>query len=297
MFILYLYLMEKIIGIYKITNPNGKIYIGKTKDFENRKLTYKHKKCKGQCKLYNSIMKYGWNSHEMILIENCLISELNHKERYWQDYYDVLNKKKGLNLVLQECHEKKRMLTTVSINNIKLKLNKHARSKKDPIYQYDLNGTLVKKWKNLSDIKDNSIYHYSYVSACYSERYLKAYDFLWTKKETFFTEDILKIVKVTKSDKFKGNTFNLGRVLTQEHKDKISKKTKGFKHSREVKDLISKSKFKHICQYSKDGDFIKSWDSAKNAGKLLNITPQNISSCCKGRLKTAGGFKWEYEIK
>jgi hypothetical protein len=90
-----------MIGIYKITSPSGKIYIGQSKDVENRWDQYKKpNNYKGQVKLYRSIIKYGIINHNFEIIENCLEEKLNERERYWQDYYDVLNKNIGLNCVL-----------------------------------------------------------------------------------------------------------------------------------------------------------------------------------------------------
>ena len=50
--------------IYKIQSPNGKVYIGRTSDFERRMVEHKH--CaltkKSSNTLYKAIRKYGWNS-------------------------------------------------------------------------------------------------------------------------------------------------------------------------------------------------------------------------------------------
>jgi group I intron endonuclease len=85
-----------MIGIYKITSPSNKVYIGQTTNYDKRYSAYKNYKCKSQPKLYNSLEKYGFSSHSIELIKECLIEELNYYERYYQEYYDsVLN---GLNL-------------------------------------------------------------------------------------------------------------------------------------------------------------------------------------------------------
>ena len=286
----------KKIGIYKITNPLNKVYIGQTKDFQSRLIHYKRKNCKRQQKLYNSIKKYGWNLHKMSLLEECLEENLNCRERFWQDHYDVLNREKGLNLILQQCDDNVKVLSEASKKATIESLKRYAKEKEDYIYQYDLNGTFLKKWLNLTDIKENSIFIPSYIAECYLNKRLKAYEFLWTKKETLFTEEFLTKAKVTKSDKLKGHKFNLGRVLTQEHKNKIGIKSKGFKHSLESIELISISKFKPIIQYDKNMNFIKNWNSAKNAAEVLKINPQNISNCCKNKLKTAGGYIWKYKL-
>lgn len=86
-------------GIYKITSPNNRVYVGQSIDVENRFKEYGRLKCKGQSRLYNSLKKYGVENHKFEVIEECAVENLNERERYWQDYYDVLSKK-GLNCTL-----------------------------------------------------------------------------------------------------------------------------------------------------------------------------------------------------
>jgi len=76
-----------IIGIYKITNPKGKIYIGQSVNIEYRKNQYKNLKTYQQPKIYNSIKKYGWENHIHDIIEECSIEYLDKKETYWKQYY------------------------------------------------------------------------------------------------------------------------------------------------------------------------------------------------------------------
>lgn len=57
-------------GIYKITSPTGKIYIGQTsKEFKERFKAYKTLNCKKQRKLYNSLVKYGPENHIFEIVE------------------------------------------------------------------------------------------------------------------------------------------------------------------------------------------------------------------------------------
>lgn len=83
-----------MIGIYKITSPTNKIYIGQTWNINRTKdMRYKNLNCKGQLKLYNSLVKYGWNNHifetEHELNENISQQELDDFEiKYWQQYKD-----------------------------------------------------------------------------------------------------------------------------------------------------------------------------------------------------------------
>jgi group I intron endonuclease len=87
------------IGIYKITSPSGKIYVGQSTNLEKRKDDYKKLKCEKQPKLYNSLQKYGWEQHKFEIIEECAEEQLNKREIYWGLHYDVLDEN-GLNLKL-----------------------------------------------------------------------------------------------------------------------------------------------------------------------------------------------------
>lgn len=50
-----------------------------------------------------------------------------------------------------------------------------------------------------------------------------------------------------------------------------------------------------ILQFSKDGTFIKEWPSSREAQRQLGIGYSNICACCKGKLKSVGGFIWRYK--
>lgn len=100
-------------GIYKITSPTGKVYIGQSEDINRRFGEYKRlKNCKRQTKLYRSFKKHGVENHQFDIIEYCSEHELNCSERFWQDEFDVLNG--GLNCVLTECGDKKAIFSEES---------------------------------------------------------------------------------------------------------------------------------------------------------------------------------------
>lgn len=48
-----------------------------------------------------------------------------------------------------------------------------------------------------------------------------------------------------------------------------------------------------VIQYSKSGDIIREWKCIKEAIRSTGVW--NISACCKGKLKTAGGYVWAYK--
>jgi group I intron endonuclease len=95
-----------MIGIYKITNPKGKVYIGQSRDLKKRELQYSKylKRYCRQLKLVNSIKKYKWELHIFEVIEYCDFNLLNIKERYWQEFYDSIEK--GLNCIYTKTLDK-----------------------------------------------------------------------------------------------------------------------------------------------------------------------------------------------
>jgi group I intron endonuclease len=87
-----------MVGIYKITNPKGEVYIGQSIDIKKRFNAYKKLRCKNQPKIYNSFVKYGVENHIFEILEELDVQSLNKRERFWQKEFDVLNN--GLNCKL-----------------------------------------------------------------------------------------------------------------------------------------------------------------------------------------------------
>lgn len=78
-------------GIYKITNLiNNKIYIGQSRNIAQRwkshRNPYRHKEYSSY-PLYRAINKYGLDNFSFEIIEECLDSDLNEREKYWIQHY------------------------------------------------------------------------------------------------------------------------------------------------------------------------------------------------------------------
>jgi group I intron endonuclease len=171
-----------MIGIYKITNPKGKIYIGQTIDFERRVYQYEKLNCKEQPKLYNSLKKYGLDNHKIELIYKCDELDLTFFERYYQEIYKT-TVDNNLNCFLVTTLDK----TGKHCDETKAKMSQSAKGKKKnpehiaklpqnqkgykakprsesfkvnqslnngrnrKVYQYEKDGTFVKEWFNISE--------------------------------------------------------------------------------------------------------------------------------------------------
>lgn len=81
--------MDKIIGIYKITNPINQVYVGSSKNIHQRWNLHKFGSINRKNKIADSIKKYGHKDHLFEIIEECDESVLLERERYWQDNLKV----------------------------------------------------------------------------------------------------------------------------------------------------------------------------------------------------------------
>ena len=115
LFMIYIEVPKNTIGIYKITSPSKKVYIGQSKNIYKRWRTYQNniKGAKSQPKLYNSFLSHGIDKHTFEIIHECEVEELNKLERYYQELYNCIDE--GLNLMYQECDYAVRKLSEETI--------------------------------------------------------------------------------------------------------------------------------------------------------------------------------------
>lgn len=76
------------IGIYKITSPSGRVYIGQSWVLYNRFIFYKNmvkNQEDDQRKLFNSVSKYGWENHTF----EVLMYLKSDTTQQWMDYWEV----------------------------------------------------------------------------------------------------------------------------------------------------------------------------------------------------------------
>ena len=89
---------------------------------------------------------------------------------------------------------------------------------------------------------------------------------------------------------------HLGHKISEEHRQKLIAANTNRKMSQHTKERLNESRRKKVIQYTKDGKFIKVWDSMTEAANSLRINPKQISNVCRlpERYKTAGGFVWRF---
>lgn len=242
-----------MIGIYKIKSPTGRVYIGQSVDVTRREGSYRAMyNCKQQVRLYASFVKYGFSEHIFEVVEECSVEELNTRERYWQDFYNVLGEY-GLNCVLTKTKDRsgKQSKSTVDkrVSNTDFKTRSEKYNK--PVLQYSKQGYFIREWDSIKEAGESLGSNGSSICLCCKGTRISAHKFIWKYK----TDSIQEVVQVSKRP---------GRQ-------------------------------KHIIQYSRDYLPIREWTSPKEAGKSLSIQPTNISACCNKKIKTSGGFIWKYK--
>jgi len=254
-----------MIGIYKITSPSGRVYIGQSWDIERRFKEYKKSLAIRQTKLFNSIAKYGIENHVFEIIHEFL-EEIDqkilddHEILYWNQYknlgIDVLNVRepgkggkhsKETKKLMSEWHKGK-----VVLESTKEKLRNLPKNNKK-IIMLNLNGEFVKEFKNIKEA---------------------------AKELKSITTPICKVLNNTQKT-CKNHFFMYKSDYTNQKLERIARYNT-----------------KKILQYDLEGNFIKEFISLTEAEKEINIkgSNSNISSCCKGKRNNAYGFKWEYKI-
>jgi group I intron endonuclease len=245
--------MEKIIGIYKITNPKNVVYIGQSIDVLKRFIYYKRLSCKRQFKLYNSLKKYGADNHVFEILQQCSQGELNELEIYYINLFQCFDSKHGLNLisgggcnsvVSNESKTKNRLAhigkKASAETKIKMgiaskghKRNSGKKQSKEWIEKRTTKTRGLKRSmetrKKLSVVAQNRIFS--------PERIQKISDYQKARIRTPFTEDTKRKISIALAGKKR-------KPLSESHKEKIKMTSIGEKNHMFGKHLSDEHKNK-----------------------------------------------------
>lgn len=221
-----------MIGIYKITNQiNGKSYIGKSVDIEDRWMRHRSRAFQKNDNQYNSylyraIRKYQLCNFTFEVVEECSMEELDDKEIFYIDLYDSFYTKNGYNMtrggdgsLKQDYNEVCELWNAgYTISDIAKQINgtrntvKHIlkicdagysedearqRGKKKKSYtinQYDINGNFIKTWESSRQIERELHIDHSDVISCCNWVYKTAGGYKWKyaeRSETAAMADLL----------------------------------------------------------------------------------------------------------
>lgn len=248
--------------VYKHTNRyNGKVYIGITHDLQKR---WRGNGCayKSNTHFWQAIEKYGWDGfdHE-ILCYGLSQQQACEKEKSLIAEFQATDAEKGYNHspggenpLVWQCGEKHPMFGKHFSAEHRAKLSASHSGERHRCYGKHLPETTRRK-----------------IGDANRGRVLPA----WQK------EHLAKI--------------NIGKKATIETKRKMSMIRKGHYVSDETKQRIRETKIsKPVVQFSIDGEVIQTWPSVAEAARRSGLDRSQIRRCCKGKLKTSGGFVWRY---
>jgi group I intron endonuclease len=300
-----------LVGIYKITSPSGKVYIGQSWDIHNRFKTYKCNPNKKQSKIYNSIHKHGWDAHtKEILIElksDTTQSALDDWEKFYINFYrscgfSMLNIRDGGSRGKHSAESIEKMrgrkATEKQINANKG--NKYALGVKKTDEQKEaisnrLKGVPLHPNTIIASINYNKGRKHT------KERIEKKRIFMIGKKHGLghkWSADEKKMI----SERMKGKKNSLGYKLTENHKKIISEANKGKNISQELRELSrnrmignklglgGKSSSRKVKCLNNGVEY----ESVRAAAKELSINESHIPQVCRGKENHVGGYKFTY---
>lgn len=231
-----------MIGIYKITSPSDKVYIGQSVNIKKRTSRYKIADCKNQVKLYHSLKKYGFESHKFEILCECKELELNEKERFYQELYNSTSEN-GLNLRLTTTKDKSGKLSDETKLKMSLSHKGKECSEKEKIRLRTMNigrkdSLETRLKKSLGNMGRQSPILNKKASEETKQKMRENACRFWLGKQrdsetNCKISEKLKGRKLSKEVKEKMSINNskywLGKKLSKEHKEKLSLKKIGCK--------------------------------------------------------------------
>jgi hypothetical protein len=272
--------MEKKYTVYKHTFPNGKVYIGITKQKPKKRWAsghgYSHYKYRNR-QMFYAIQEYTWeNVSKDILFEGLTKEEAYSKEIELIAQYDSTNPDKGYNIspggytVSDKQRESIRETSKRKYNDYLQGKNNHQKKQKNfyenfiirarkKVLMFSLDGELISEYESCHDAsKKTGILTSMINKSCNTLGKFSSGGYLWLFKE-YYDEQL----------KLTGGAFKLNYIPTQ----------------------------KKVIQLTLNGEFVNGYDNAIDASNLLGISASSVRSTClnDGIHKSAGGYMWMYK--
>lgn len=168
-------------------------------EIEDRKLREIETEYIEKYKSYDKSIGYNIlkNANECIATGMRKIIQFNYKGEKINEFPSIIKAANELNITpssisycCRNCNNEYQPYTTKYkyrwlyeedyINGVKINLKKEVRIRgRFPIYQKDINGEVIKKWNQLSEIKKELNFDESTISKCCKNKLKKAYGFRW----------------------------------------------------------------------------------------------------------------------
>lgn len=266
--------------IYKLTFPNGKSYIGQTKqEFNSYMNDYlnlsKNENYKSYNRLiYKAIRKYGWDNVLKEILFTVSEEFVDDVERYFIKLYNSTNKIFGYNIEDGGCKNKH--------------LSEETRKKISIANIGKIRSEEVKKSLSKQRSGENNVMW----GKCHSKETKKKLSECGIgRKHTEETKKKLSMCMMGKNNPMFGKKRPDLVEINRNNRGKENPR-KGIPQSVE----IVRKKFKSINMYNSSENFIKTFESVKQAANELNVTTGFICKLLKNKRKTASGYTFKYNI-
>lgn len=261
-----------ICGIYRITNLiDGKVYIGQSQNIAVRWRAHKYGRPKDSNSYLNrAIAKHGVDSFLFEILIECPVSKLDEFERKYiaqhnsmrPNGYNLEGGGRGQKEVSTETRKKLRIAHLGEKNHNygkpKSELTKARMSvaHSQPVNKYTRDGKYLETFVTAREAAISlGKKGTSVISGCCRGIRPTAYGYQWRFSDGG-NEDIEPYI-----DRHFEMAWQANRTP--------------------------------VCQFTKNGVYLASYDSVILATKATAVVGSNIVACCKGRRKTAGGFVWK----
>jgi len=267
--------MRKTTFIYTLSCPKSGdvMYVGKSNDPKSR--FYKHKQVSG-----NNTTKNNWIrslisenlSPVLTIIDEVLITDWKRMEKFY------ISKFRELGCELSNSSSGG---DGMSFGNQTSFDGKHARK----VIALDKSGIYHKEFNSAKEAASYINKHN--ISSALKGVTKKAGGYIWIYEDVYKNLSEVDLRRIVE---------NANRNLSKDNGKKTMFR-KGQKSWNKGKFGIKLKPNKNVHQYTIDGEFVKTWETAKEASIHItgNISGEdNISKCARGDGKTAFKYKWTY---
>ncbi len=162
--------------LYKLTFPNGKVYIGQTVDFRIRMRGHKNdsfnpNRRSRNCQVNNAIRKYGWDNVKRKIILVCGESQIDIFEREYIKLFKATNRKFGYN---RESGGNAKKIVSIESRKLISKARSGKIAWSTPVLQIEpKTNKVIKRWVSMCKAAKELCIPQSNISMCCNKKQKK----------------------------------------------------------------------------------------------------------------------------